>query len=904
MAEEARHPARKDAPPAVKRRVDYRAPVFLVDEVDLEFDLDPEATGVRSRLRVRRNPAAAAADRHAPLVLDCEAQNGIAVTIDGRAPTAGQCAIGPDAIVLRDVSDAATIEVRSRNAPVSNTALEGLYLSSGVFCTQCEPEGFRRITAFPDRPDVLARYRVTITAQRDRCPVLLSNGNRVAAGELPGGRHFATWEDPFPKPSYLFALVAGDLAVLEDRFVTRSGREVALRIYSTPANLPRCRHAMRSLQRAMRWDEERYGREYDLDTFMIFCADDFNMGAMENKGLNIFNSRLLLADPATATDADFEAIEGVVGHEYFHNWTGNRVTCRDWFQLSLKEGLTVFRDQEFSSDMASRAVARIGAVEYLRRDQFAEDAGPMAHPVRPDAYREINNFYTATVYEKGAEVIRMQHTLLGAERFRRGMDLYFERHDGQAITCDDFVAAMEDASGFDLGQFRRWYAEAGTPRVSVRGTWDRESRRYRLELLQGLPPRDDGAPRPALHMPFAVGLVGSDGRDLPLRLASEPVAGGTTRVFELRAEREVLEFADVDVAPVPSLFRGLSAPVRVEFDYRDDDLALLATRDTDAVNRWDAAQRLMASAVLAIARARRADPGMEAVAAGSVPPVLSRTVAALLADDASDPALVALALTPPDPAWVAAQEPAIDVDGVSAGWAFVRRELARQHRDAFEAAWERSHPREPWVPLAEQAACRRLANVALGWLGALDDERAHRHVQAQFDAAANMTDALGALAALRDSAAPAAEDLLARFEARWRDEPLVLDKWFALQARSHAPGALERVRALVAHPHYNARNPNRVRALVGAFVRDNFPGFHRADGAGYEFATTQVRALDRSNPQLAASIAGGFRLWRRFDAHRQTLMRQALARIARSPELSPDTSEIVARTLGEASGYQ
>ncbi|HEX8739356.1 MAG TPA: aminopeptidase N [Casimicrobiaceae bacterium] len=904
MAEEAREAATHAAAPPVKRRLDYRAPAFLVDTIDLALELDAAATLVRSRLAVRRNPAAAAVDRTAPLVLDCEDQDAIEVAVDGRTPGPGACEIGPGTITLRGVSGSATIEIRSRNAPATNTALEGLYVSSGVFCTQCEPEGFRRITAFPDRPDVLARFRVTVIAARDRYPVLLSNGNRIETGELPGGRHYAVWDDPFPKPSYLFAMVAGELAALEDRFVTASGREVALSIYSTAANLPRCGHAMRSLKRAMRWDEERYGREYDLDTFMIFCADDFNMGAMENKGLNIFNSRMLLADPATATDTDFETIEGVVGHEYFHNWTGNRVTCRDWFQLSLKEGLTVFRDQEFSSDMASRAVARIGAVEYLRRDQFAEDAGPMAHPVRPDAYREINNFYTATVYEKGAEVIRMQHTLLGAERFRRGMDLYFERHDGHAVTCDDFVAAMEDASGVDLRQFRRWYAEAGTPVVRVQGSWDRPSRRYRLVLEQSLPPREDGAPRPALHMPFAVGLVGPDGRDLPLRLANEAAAGPATRVFELRAAREVLEFADVDAAPVPSLFRGLSAPVRVEFAYGDDDLALLAACDSDPVNRWNAAQRLLSNAILAVARAGRMGAAPESAAAAAVSPPLSRMVAALLADETSDPALIALALTPPDPAWVAAQESAIDVDGVSAGWTLVRRELARVHRDAFDAVRQRCHPREPWNASPGQAGRRHLANVALAALALQADDRAHGLVRDQFDAATNMTDALGALGALRDSAAPVAEELLARFEARWRGEPLVLDKWFALQARSHAPVALERVRALIAHPHYNARNPNRVRALVGAFVRDNFPGFHRADGAGYDFAAAQVKSLDRSNPQLAASIAGGFRLWKRFDAHRRALMRRALERIARSPDLSPDTSEIVARTLGDAPGYQ
>ena len=523
----------RDNSASIRRRVDYRPPAFLVDSLELVFDLDAVSTRVTATLAFRRNPDATGEDAAAPLVLDGEQQRDVRVELDGEPLSPERRALGERTLTLRDPPAAGTLTVHSTIAPEGNAALEGLYMSSGVFCTQCESEGFRRITYFPDRPDVLARYKVTIRADRAKYPVLLSNGNLVAEGVLDQGRHFATWHDPFPKPSYLFALVAGKLDALEDTFTSMSGRRVALRIFSTPRNLPRCRHAMASLKRAFRWDEERFGLEYDLDTFMIFCADDLNMGAMENKGLNIFNSRLVLADPATATDEDYAAIEGVIGHEYFHNWTGNRVTCRDWFQLSLKEGLTVFRDQEFSSDLNSRAVERIGAVEYLRREQFAEDAGPMAHNVRPDEYLEINNFYSATVYEKGAEVIRMQHALLGPERFRRGMDLYFQRHDGRAVTCDDFVEAMQDASGVDMTQFKRWYAQAGTPVVAASGHFDAALSTYTLEVAQRTPPTPGQPTKLPLHIPFAVGLVGQDGRDIPLKLEGEAAPAGATRVLHL-----------------------------------------------------------------------------------------------------------------------------------------------------------------------------------------------------------------------------------------------------------------------------------------------------------------------------------------------------------------------------------
>jgi len=686
--------------------------------------------------------------------------------------------------------------------------------------------------------------------------------------------------------------VAGDLAALEDEFVTASGRRVALRIYANAANLPRCRHAMDSLKRAMRWDEQRFGREYDLDTFMIFCADDFNFGAMENKGLNIFNSRLVLADPAMATDADYNAIEGVIGHEYFHNWSGNRVTCRDWFQLSLKEGLTVFRDQEFSSDQGSRAVERIGAVEYLRREQFAEDAGPMSHPVRPDEYQEINNFYTATVYEKGAELIRMQHALLGEDGFRRALDLYFERHDGQAVTCDDFVQSMQDGSGIDLTQFRRWYGQAGTPLVTVCGHYDAAARTYTLDVQQMIAAPDGASDRGPLHIPFAVGLLGADGSDLPLRLAGEPSASGTTRVLHVTSSAQRFEFVDIALAPVPSLLRGFSAPVKVEFDYRDEELAHLAAHDSDDVNRWEAAQRLFANAILALAQAQRDGKPL------ALPDSLTRAVGVLLDDEASDPALRALALALPDPAYVAALVPTLDPDGVMAARVFIERSLAVTQRPALERAYERHRPRAAYAPTQEQVGVRSLSNLCLRYLGSLDDDAAHALAARQYRGADNMTDTIAALAAVRDSSSTTRDELYAHFEAKWREEPLVLDKWFGLQARSLRSDTLQAVRALMAHPRFNARNPNRVRSLVGTFALSNFARFHASDGSGYAFVADQVRALDATNPQLASTLAGAFSLWKRFDEPRRTLMQRSLQRIARTANLSPDVTEIVTRTLG------
>ena len=885
----------RDGTPKAIRRVDYRPPAFLVNALDLTFELDSEATQVAASFDFRRNPAAAPDAREAPLVLDGEGQRSVAIELDGVPLAEGLWVRDGHTLTIPSPPGAGRMTVRATISPAANVALEGLYISSGVFCTQCEAEGFRRIAFFFDRPDVLAAYTVTIVADRERYPVLLSNGNRVASGALDRGRHFVRWHDPHPKPCYLFALVAGDLAALTDTFTTMSGRRVALEIWSTPRNLPRCRHAMDSLKRAMRWDEECFGREYDLDTFMIFCADDFNMGAMENKGLNIFNSKLVLAGVDTATDDDYQAIEAVVGHEYFHNWTGNRVTGRDWFQLSLKEGLTVFRDQEFSSDMGSRAVERIGAVNYLRGFQFLEDAGPMAHSVRPDEYIEVNNFYTPTVYEKGAEVIRMQHTLLGPARFRRGMDLYFERHDGRAVTCDDFVQAMEDASletgGPDLAQFKRWYGQAGTPVVRVEGRYAAAARTYTLDVEQHTAPTPGQAVKEPFHIPVAVGLIGPDGADLPLRLAGESGSSGATRVLSVTEPRQRFVFADVPAAPVPSLLRGFSAPVRLEYAYTDAELAFLAAHDSDSFNRWDATQRSFCNTVLAqAARHTRGEPF-------AAPAALVTLVGGLLADHRADPALLALSLAPPEFANLAGLVDTIDVEALIAAREFVVREIARAARSAFERAYASRRTDGPYAPTPAQFGPRALRNICLRYIGAIDDPAACALAVAQFKAADNMTDAIAALGALNHGVSRERDELFARFEAKWRDEPLVLDKWFALQASSLRSDTLARVQSLLGHPKFNARNPNRVRALVATFARRNWRGFHAADGTGYAFVAGQILAFDRINPQLASTLAGAFNLWRRFAEPRRRLQHTALQQIAMATELSPDVTEIVERNL-------
>ena len=876
------------AEPAAIRLADYAPPPFLVDEVDLDFELDEKRTLVRAKLKVRRNPAAAPA---ADLVLDGHGLDTRAVCIDGEAVSGNRVEIAAESLTLRDAPDAFVLDTEVAIRPGANKSLEGLYASSGNLCTQCEAEGFRKITWFLDRPDVMARYRTRIVADPRRYPVMLSNGNDVECGALDDGRHCVMWEDPYPKPSYLFALVAGRLECVEDTFTTRSGREVALRIYVQPHNVDRCDHAMRSLRRAMRWDEDVYGLEYDLDTFMIVAVDDFNMGAMENKGLNIFNSAYVLARPDTATDRDFAAIETVIAHEYFHNWTGNRVTCRDWFQLSLKEGLTVFRDQEFSADVASRAVKRIRDVRLLRTHQFAEDAGPMAHPIRPDSYIEISNFYTVTIYNKGAEVIRMMHTLLGKEQFQAGMRQYFERHDGQAVTTGDFVQAMEAASGMDLGQFRRWYSQAGTPVLGARGTYDAERSQYVLDIEQHTPPTPGQTEKLPLHVPVRMALLGEDGCDIPLHSVESGLTGEREAVLDLREPRHTFRFSRVCSRPVPSLGRGFSAPVKIVIERSDDELAFLIARETDAFNRWDAAQEYATRLLLRMVDDRLAGAELD------LPDGFVSAMRALLLDETVDPAFVAEALTLPSESNLADRMEVIAVEAIHEVREAVKTTLAFRLEDAFARVYDANLSRGPYRFAAEDAGRRALKNLCLGYLMELDEPAVRSSCRHQLETADNMTDALGALACFANSRAPEREERLGWFEARWRGDSLVLDKWFSLQATSRLPDTLDRVRTLTRYPGFDLENPNRVRALIGAFCHANQRRFHDASGAGYRFLSEHVLAIDTFNPQSAARLLSAASRWRRLDAGREALLREELEQILKARGLSKDCFEVASKFL-------
>ena len=873
-------------PPGTIRRIDYTPPPFLIETVDLDVELGQETTGVAARLAVRRNPAAES--RPADLVLDGKKMELVSVQLDGK-PASHE--VTPETLILRAVPDSFSLEIKTRLRPRDNTELTGLYKSRDLFCTQCEAEGFRRITYFLDRPDVMARYTTRIVADRGLAPVLLSNGNLVDSGALDDGRHFARWEDPFPKPSYLFALVAGPLECLEDRFTTRSGREVTLRIYVRPGDVGRCGHAMESLKKSMKWDEDVYGLEYDLDTFMIVAIDDFNMGAMENKGLNVFNSKLVLANPETATDLDYHSIEAVVAHEYFHNWTGNRVTCRDWFQLSLKEGLTVFRDQQFSADMGSAADARIDDVRRLRASQFPEDAGPMAHPVRPDSYIEINNFYTATVYQKGAEVVRMMHTLLGPERYRKGMDLYFQRHDGQAVTCDDFASAMEDASGVDLAQFRLWYAQAGTPDVRVEGRYDAAGRRYTLTVTQSLRPTPGQPGKKPMHIPLAVGLLDGAGRDLPLRLAGEAAAGGATRVLDLRTPRDVFMFEDVPEKPVASLLRGFSAPVKLDAPRSDDELTFLMAHDSDPFARWEAGQQLGARLILELVEARKAGSPMV------VPDHFVDAIRRTLDDQRLDRSFIADAVTLPGLAFLGELMPEIDIEGLWAAQQRIRSVLSDRLADRWGSVYDANHATGPYRFTPGEVGRRRLRSTALSYLSTDKGEAARRRAVAYFESAGNMTESISGLSVLAELGGREGAAALAAFHERWKGEALVLDKWFGIQARTPTEGTLERVKSLVDHPSYDRRNPNRVYSLIGAFASGNPVQFHQAGGAGYRFLADQVLATDRLNPQIAARLLGPLGSWRRYDKDRRDLMRQELERIVAEPGLSRDVFEIASKSL-------
>ena len=876
----------KDPAPQPIHRKDYQPPAFLIDTVDLHFDLQESHATVRATLAVRRN------GEHAnPLVLHGERLELRAVEVDGSAHEA--YTVDDEHLTLSDVPDAFTLTTEVRIKPHENTELSGLYKSSGNYCTQCEAEGFRRITYFLDRPDVMAKYRTTVVADKAKYPVLLSNGNAIERADLDGGRHSVTWEDPFLKPSYLFALVAADLACKEGTFTTRSGREVKLEIWVEHPNIDACDHALASLQKSMKWDEEVFGLEYDLDIYMIVAVGDFNMGAMENKGLNVFNAKYVLARPDTATDDDYEGIESVIAHEYFHNWTGNRVTCRDWFQLTLKEGLTVFRDEQFTADMTSAAVKRIRDVRVLRTAQFAEDASPTAHPIRPDSYIEMNNFYTVTVYNKGAEVIRMMHTLLGPESFRKGMDLYFERHDGQAVTCDDFRAAMADAGGVDLEQFGRWYSQSGTPRLRVYGEHDPAAQTYSLTLEQ-LPPTAGGpAVYEPMHLPVATGLLGSNGEDLPLRPSDPAVAvRGTTAILELRSEKQTFTFEGVSEAPLPSVLRNFSAPVKLEQERSPEELALSMAHDADAFNRWDAAQTFASDLMLALTQAHASGAELEAE------PSFLQAFGALLSDPELDPSLAALSLMLPDERVLGQRQDVVDVDGLHAARTFLRKALAETHAPRLWEVYRDLHGKtKPYVNDRRANGWRRLKNVALGYLIATGDEAAIDAARSQFDGADNMTDAQAALSLLVEQDHPARDEALASFYDRWKAQPLVIDKWFAVQALAERADTLDQVQALRAHPDMKLTNPNRVRSLLGTFSVRNQVRFHAADGRGYTLLADTILELDTLNPQVAARLTGAFMSWRRFDEGRKALMQDALRRIRETKGLSRDVFELTSKAL-------
>jgi len=872
-------------------RKDYSPYTWLLDRARFRFEIGDQSTRVLAELDFRHRTGASGSGEPvlADIELDGQDMELVSVALDGASLQPGQFTVSPDRLVVHGAPESCRLAIEVRIRPQDNTALEGLYPSGQFLLTQCESEGFRKICYFPDRPDVMTRYEVTMVADRKRYPVLLSNGNAVDSGELPDGRHWVRWDDPFAKPCYLFALVAGDLACVEDHFRTRSGRDVTLRFYVEHGDEDKCSHAMESLIHAMKWDEDRFDLEYDLEIYHVVVTHDFNMGAMENKSLNIFNSKYVLARPDTATDTDYQGIQGVIGHEYFHNWTGNRVTCRDWFQLTLKEGLTVFRDQEFSSDMQSRAVKRIRDVRVLRSRQFPEDSGPMAHPIRPDKYMEINNFYTMTVYQKGAEIIRMYHTLLGEEGFGKGMKLYFERHDHEAVTCDDFLAAMADANGADLSHFARWYGQSGTPEISARGEWDGGSQTYSLRLSQLTPPTPDQPQKDPLTIPLALGLLDPDGRELPLRLEGESGPGSTSRVLVLDRAEQVFTFMDISAAPVPSLLRGFSAPVRLEYPYSADDLALLMTHDSDAFVRWEAAQLLAQREILANVERHASGKAME------LGDGLVGAFRALLDDHTSDPALIAEALTLPDEEYLAQQMKMIDVDGIHAARHFVKSELAAMLAEPLAGRYGELAASGPYDKSPEAMARRSLRNVCLSYLvlGAEGFELAH----AQLSGSNNMTDTLAALQCLVRAEAPGAGTALDAFEARWREDALVMDKWFAIQATVPGEGTVERVRRLMGHPAFSLTNPNKVRALLGAFSMMNPTGFHAGSGAGYRLHAEQVIALNGLNPQVAARMASAFNSWTRYDQERQDLMRVELERIASTSGLSPDVAEIVHNAL-------
>ena len=864
-----------------KYRQDYQAPLYWIDSLDLDFQLQDPLCRVTAISRVRRN-----GEHNEVLALDGEHLQLVSVSIDGVA--CEQYELTDNQLRLSNLPAECVLTIVTDLDAAGNTALEGLYKSGDAYCTQCEAEGFRRITYYLDRPDILARYSTRITADKARYPYLLSNGNKVDSGDLDGGRHFVQWQDPFPKPSYLFALVAGDFDVERSHYTTQSGREVALEIFVDKGNLDRAGFAMESLVNAMRWDEQRFGLEYDLDIYMIVAVDFFNMGAMENKGLNVFNSKFVLANPATATDGDYHGIERVIAHEYFHNWTGNRVTCRDWFQLSLKEGLTVFRDQEFSSDLGSRGVNRINNVRTVRGPQFAEDAGPMAHPIRPDVVIEMNNFYTLTVYEKGAEVIRMLHVLLGEVAFQAGMRLYFERHDGSAATCDDFVQAMEDASGRDLGRFRRWYSQSGTPELTVTDDYDGDSGVYCLHVRQHTPPTQDQPQKLPLHIPFDIELYDEQGAVIPLQYQGQAIGN----VLDVLEAEQTFVFDQVPVRPVPSLLRDFSAPVKLHYDYSEQALAFLMRHARNEFARWDAAQMLINKAVF---------DGVTRVQQGQEVELSATLLAAFVAilDEASlDPALKAEILTLPGEATLAELFEVVDIDAIHRVRDAIHTRLAEAFGPRLAATYDSLRLTGYQVVHADMAK-RALKAVVLGYLAALDAERADALVREQYGAADNMTDTLAALQVANSHLLPCRAALLADFEGKWAQDGLVLDNWLRLVGAKPAADVLDEVKQAMSHPTFSIRNPNRLRALVGSFAMGNQVQFHARDGSGYRFLTDLLIELNSINPQVASRLITPLIQFKRLDEARKGLIRAELARLQGLPSLARDLYEKVSKALAQ-----
>nr|CRH05038.1 Aminopeptidase N [Candidatus Magnetococcus massalia] len=878
----------------VHRLADYLPPNHLIEQVELTFELEPEATQVEAKLQIKRNPEG---DATAPLRLDGQELELKSIAVDGTPVASDHYQLDEKSLTIPNLPETFELTTLCQINPQANRSLEGLYLSKDMFCTQCEAEGFRKITYYADRPDVLAKFRVTLNADKSLYPTLLSNGNRIESGELADNRHFATFEDPYPKPAYLFALVAGNLALMEDRITTQEDRQVTLQIYSEPESIVQCYHAMQALKKSMRWDESRFGLSYDLDSYQIVAVSHFNMGAMENKGLNIFNTKYVLASPEVATDSEYEGVESVIAHEYFHNWTGNRVTCRDWFQLSLKEGLTVFRDQLFSADVVSGAVQRIQDVRILRGHQFPEDAGPTAHPVQPDSYMEINNFYTSTIYNKGAEVIRMMERLLGWEAFRDGIDIYIDRHDGQAATVEQFVHAMETASSRDLGQFRLWYVQAGTPELRFETHWDASTKRYRLDVHQSCPTTPGQDTKQPLHIPITMALLDSNGNPFPLKMVGDEASRGDEITLELTEASQSFTFVQITEKPIPSLMRGFSAPVKWDAGLSDEELAFLWAKDNDPYNRWESGQQLMLKTLLGMVKIYQLTGMLPAL-----PELFFAAFAEIIHDEKIDPALLALSITLPSTGYVMDRLEKADPHAVHAVRKHLKQGLAKAFRPELLGGYGRMHSDDAYQYSPQTAGKRSLKNICLDYLLEHPEPTINRLVERQLKQSDNMTDWLGAIRPMLRNSGEAdalqSAQLLENFHARCKHSANALDKWLALQATMEEDSrALTRVDALLEHPDFSWEAPNKVRALVGSFCGMNHTAFHATDGSGYRFLRQAIERLDGQNPQLAARLASYFTRWRRMVPELAELMRNELETLHREPGLSDDLYEIVNKSL-------